>query len=97
MGFTYYEKNEFQNSMRDQESIRKLVESCLPDDVLGFLKYNNLLNLVRDYCIIPKSNKLHKPESLTVTYFLDQETTVYDILLHWTEFLTPPVKFIFFK
>ena len=90
MGFTFFEKEELKQTLRDPDVIQSLLEEY-PIEVINFLKQEKLLGQIRDYSIIPSKQRLHKPENLTITYVLDSKTFVYDILAHWNEFLSPPV------
>lgn len=94
MGFTEYEKSELKATLRPDSVSQSLRDLCLPDDVLEYLNSERLLRQIRDYGIIPKSAKNGRPESITMTYFLDTETNIYDILQNWQEFLSPPVIFL---
>ena len=91
MGFTSFEKKSMTATLRDGEQINAIFEKDYPDDILEFLRQQNLLGQVRDYAIISNKQKLNKPEHLTMTYVLDPDTFVYDILSKWQEFLSPPV------
>ena len=94
MGFTAFEKSCFEGSLRDQDEIENIIDNDYPEDIVRFLKDQNLLKLVRDYSIISHKSKLHKPESLTMTYLLDPDKNIYDILQKWQEFLSPPVSLL---
>ena len=94
MGFSAFEKNCFTDSLRNQEEIDNIIDNNYPEDIVRFLKDQNLLKLVRDYSIISHKSKLHKPESLTMTYLLDPDINIYDILHQWQEFLSPPVSLL---
>lgn len=91
MGFTKFEKNEIIRMLRSDDETKNLVEKYLPDDVLEFLKNNKLFRQVRDYCIIPRIQKNNRPETLTVTFFLDTGNEIVEILEKWQEFISPPV------
>ena len=92
MGFTDYEKMEFEKTLRPYEKIKVLRDSYIPDDLLQFLASERVLRQVRDYAIISKIKKTGRPESVTMTYLLDVDTNIYNILLNWQEFLSPPVS-----
>ena len=91
MGFTDYEKRLLQKTLRDREFIKELLDDEYPQEIVNFLKNENLLGQVRDYAIISNKPKINKPENLTITYVLDAKTFVYDILQSWQDFLSPPV------
>ena len=91
MGFTDYEKRLLQKTLRDRDFMKELLDDEYPQEIVNFLKNENLLGQVRDYAIISNKPKINKPENLTITYVLDAKTFVYDILLNWQDFLSPPV------
>ena len=91
MGFTDYEKRSLQKTLRDREFIKELLDNEYPQEIVNFLKNENLLGQVRDYAIISNKPKMNRPENLTMTYVLDAQTFVYDILQSWQDFLSPPV------
>lgn len=91
MGFTDYEKRSLQKTLRDREFIKELLDNEYPQEIVNFLKNENLLGQVRDYAIISNKQKMNRPENLTMTYVLDAQTFVYDILQSWQDFLSPPV------
>ena len=95
MGFTDYEKTEFLATLRDSDKIETLRVNNLPDEVLAFLNSEGLTRQIRDYGIISKVMKIGRPESITITYLLDSDTKIHDILLNWQEFLSPPVSSYF--
>ena len=92
MGFTDFEKSKLRSTLRSQSEIESLREQYLPDDVMQFLDSQGLRRQVRDYSIIPRVKKISRPESLTMTYFLDMDTNIHEILLQWQDFLSPPVS-----
>ena len=91
MGFSFLEKQNFAKTLRNQEQIQKILDTSYPEEIIMFLKEQNLLKLLRDYALIPRKQKLFRPESLTVTYLLDSDTDIYSILLQFEDFLSPPV------
>ena len=94
MGFSVFEKLSFEKTLRNEDQIRKIVENSYPEDIIMFLKDQNLLKLLRDYAIIPRKQKLFRPESLTMTYLLDADTDISSILLEFQDFLSPPVRIL---
>ena len=95
MGFTAFEKKVLRETLRDKDTISSILGTEYPDEIIEFLKQENLLGQVRDYAIISAKAKLHKPENLTMTYLLDGSTYIYDILAKWQSFLSPPVTNFF--
>ena len=91
MGFTSFEKRMLQKTLRDRGFMKELLDNEYPQEIVNYLKNENLLGQVRDYAIISNRPKLNKPENLTMTYVLDAQTFVYDILQSWQDFLSPPV------
>ena len=92
MGFSVFEKNQFRSTLRDASKIEILRENSFPEDVLTFLNSEGLRTRVRDYAIMSKIKKTGRPENITITYMLDADTNIHDILLNWQEFLSPPVS-----
>ena len=92
MGFSVFEKSSLQKSLRSSHITEKILQNSYPEDIIDFLKDQNLLKLMRDYAIIPHKQRLFKPESLTLTYLLDTDTNIFDIISKWQEFLSPPVR-----
>ena len=94
MGFSVFEKLSLEKTLRDEDQIRKILDNSYPEDIIMFLKDQNLLKLLRDYAIIPRKQKLFRPESLTMTYLLDSDTDINSILLKFQDFLSPPVMIL---
>ena len=92
MGFSEYERIEFRKSCRDKDDIEILLDTQYPVDIVEFIKSEGHIRRTRDYCIFQKRQAQQKPEQVIVTYLLDSETSIYDILMKWGEFLSPPVS-----
>ena len=90
MGFTEFEKNEMKGLFRvDSEQI---VEQTLPDDIILFLKSQNLMKQVRDYGIFPSKFRYRpfKAENIVLTFFMDPNFSIYQILNDLSYIITPP-------
>ena len=94
MGFTHFEKEEFHDLMRDFDKIQNLLDTLYPVDVVEFLRSHSLLRQTRDYCIMSKKSKYGKAENIVVTYLIDSEKSIKNILEEWQLFLSPPVRTI---
>ena len=92
MGFTEYEKSELRETLRPDSVTQSLRNLYLPDDVMEYLTSEKWLRQVRDHAIISKTSKLGRPEGITMTYMLDTDTNIYEILQKWQEFFSPPVN-----
>ena len=92
MGFTDFERDQFRATCRTQSKIDFILENYYPEDLIEFLRQENHLRRSCDYSIMRKFPKIDKPEQIIMTYLLDPETTLYDILTQWDEFLSPPVN-----
>ena len=94
--FSEFEREEFRATCRDYSKINAIIENELPDDLLAFLKSENHLKRVKDYCIFQRLPKVNMAENIIVTYLMDSSQNIYDILSKWEEFLSPPVRTLTF-
>ena len=64
------------------------------DEVLSYLRNQNLLRLVRDYAIIPKGlHKTKKTENITVIKFFSQDFDLYNYLSEMLSDISLPFRF----
>ena len=90
--FSEFEREEFRETCREYAEINTIIENELPDDLISFLKSENHLKRVKDYCIFQRLPKVNMAENIIVTYLMNSNQNIYDILSKWEEFLSPPVR-----
>ena len=94
--FSEFEREEFRATCREYSEINTIIENELPYDLISFLKSENHLKRIKDYCIFQRMPKVNMAENIIVTYLLDSKQNIYDILSKWEEFLSPPVRILKF-
>ena len=92
--FTEFERDGFRATFREYSEIEDIIARELPDDLTTFLSSEGHLKRVRDYGIFRRLPKVNMSETIVLTYLLDSKTTLYDILLKWEDFLSPPVSYL---
>ena len=90
--FTEYERDSFRETFREYSEIEKIIADELPDDLITFLRSQGHLKRARDYGIFRRLPKVDMSETIILTYLLDSKTSIYDIVLKWEDFLSPPVR-----
>ena len=90
--FTEFERDGFRATFREYSEIEAIIDNELPDDLITFLRSQGHLKRVRDYGIFRRLPKINMSETIILTYLLDSKTSLYDIILKWEEFLSPPVR-----
>ena len=92
--FTEFERDAFRATFREYSEIEDIIARELPDDLTTFLSSEGHLKRVRDYAIFRRLPKVNMSETIILTYLLDSKTSLYDIILKWEEFLSPPVSYL---
>ena len=90
--FTEFERDGFRATFREYSEIEAIIDNELPDDLITFLRSQGHLKRARDYGIFRRLPKINMSETIILTYLLDSKTSLYDIILKWEEFLSPPVS-----
>ena len=90
--FTEFERDGFRATFREYSEIEAIIDNELPDDLITFLRSQGHLKRARDYGIFRRLPKINMSETIILTYLLDSKTSLYDIILKWEEFLSPPVR-----
>ena len=90
--FTEFERDGFRATFREYSEIEAIIDDELPDDLITFLRSEGHLKRARDYGIFRRLPKINMSETIILTYLFDSKTSLYDILIKWEEFLSPPVS-----
>ena len=90
MGFSKFEREQMQNLFRDYSET--LVKESLPEEIFGFLKTQGLLRQVRDYGKFPSKFRFkpQKAENVVLTFVMDSEFSILNVLNELKFILTPP-------
>ena len=91
--FTEFERDAFRATFRENSETEAIIENELPDDLITFLRSEGHLKRARDYGIFRRLPKVNTSETIILTYLLDSKTSLYDIILKWEDFLSPPVSY----
>ena len=93
MGFSEREKMEIEKNLRPLHEIEKYRENEISDEILEYLKSNNLLRNIRDYAIFPRGkHKVTGCENITVVKYYSSEQNFANYVEDICGDLTPPFE-----
>ena len=89
MGFSDLEKDGLTQMIRSEEMVDSL-RSELPDNILNFLRQEDLNSRVRDYAFMPRRlHRIKKSENITMHFYFNNDLVVGEVIEDLMNVLAP--------